>query len=550
MLNPFKSYRTLSRTRRILLIISKHGFGELFGWLKVKALWRRSASIVRPHVLTRAKRFRLMLEELGPTFIKFGQLLSTRSDLLPADVVEELVYLQDRVTPTPWKHIKGRFEHAGINIIETFSHFDTTPIASASLAQVYAATLKTGEKVALKVLKPNIEDIISADLSILERFAATITQHFEEAKRWEPEGIIREFRSSIYKELDLRHEGRNADIFRNNFADDPTVYVPKIYWNLSSRAVLVMEFIDGKRLIDCFDLAVPIELRREIAANGSQAVLKQIFVHGFFQADPHPGNGFVLDNGVICWLDFGMFARVDQDSLLYIAQGLYATLNKDADRLIKAVREIGMITDESEIDQLKLALIDLVDQYHGLPLKQIILAKLLAEAVQIIRLHKLRLRSDLMMLVKSISTIESVGRSLDPDFDIIQHAQPFIKQILTRQHSPGRLLDAAVSLGEDVTTFIRTAPDNMLQILRKMRDGQLKIDFMHKGLEGPVNELNRMIDKLILGLVTGALLIASSIIVQTGKGPQFMGYPLVGIIGFFAAGFLVLWITLDILRRR
>ena len=549
MLNPFKSYRTLSRTRRILLIVSKYGFGELMGWLKFKTWWRRSTGAEHP-ALTRAKRFRLMLEELGPTFIKFGQLLSTRSDLLPADVVEELVYLQDRVTPTPWKYMKLRFEQAGINIAQTFSHFDTTPIASASLAQVYGATLKNGDKIAIKVLRPNIEDIISSDLSILERFAAAITQHFEEAKRWEPEGIIREFRRSIYKELDLRHEGRNAEIFRNNFADDPTVYVPKIYWNLSSRHILVMEFIDGKRLIDCFDPAVPIELRKKIANNGAQAVLKQIFLHGFFQADPHPGNAFVLDDGVICWLDFGMFARVDQDSLLYIAQGLYATLNKDGDRLVKATRAIGMITDDSEIDQLKLALIDLVDQYHGLPLKQIVLGKLLSEVVQIIRLYKLRLRSDLMMLVKSISTIESVGRNLDPDFDIIEHAHPFIKNILAQQHSPGRLVNAAANLGEDIATFVRTAPDNVLQILRKMRDGQLKIDFMHKGLERPVNELNRMIDKLILGLITGSLLIASSLIVQTGRGPQLFGYSFVGIVGFGAAFFLALMITWDILKRR
>ena len=229
----------------------------------------------------------------------------------------------------------------------------------------------------------------------------------------------------------------------------------------------------------------PIELRKKIAESGAQAILKQIFSHGFFQADPHPGNCFVLDDGVICFLDFGMFARVDKDSLLYLAQGLYATINKDGDRLVKATRAIGMITDESETDQLKLALIDLVDQYHGLPLKQIVLCKLLSEVVQVIRLHKLRLRSDLMMLVKSISTIESVGRNLDPDFDIIEHARPFIKDILTQQHSPGKLLDAAMNLGEDIATFIRTAPDNVLQILRKMKDGQLKIDFMHKGLESP-----------------------------------------------------------------
>ena len=548
-MNPMRRYRTLGRTRRILTIMVTYGFGELIGWIKVSAWWRRHRPSAPPP-LSRAKRFRMMLEELGPTFVKFGQLLSTRSDLLPADVIEELVWLQDRVTPVPWKVMKVRFGQAGMNIDEMFAEFDTIPLASASLAQVYAARLKTGEKVAVKVLRPKIEEIINSDLAILEQFAALLTKHFEEAKRWEPEGIIREFRRSIHNELDLRHEGRNADIFRANFVGDPTVYVPKIYWPCSTRAVLVMEYIEGKRLSECFDPTIPVSVRKQIASNGANAVLRQIFHDGFFQADPHPGNGFVLENNVICFLDFGMFGRLDMDTLSYLSQGLYATINKDADRLIKAARAIGMVTEASDIEGLKPALIDLVDQYHGLPLKQIELGKLLNEVVAVIRMHRLRVRSDLMLLVKAISTIEGVGRNLDPDFDIIGHAKPFVREALIRDRSPKKLFKDVTDFVQDVTTFVKTAPDSMLQILRKMRDGQFKIDFMHKGLEQPINELNRMIDKLILGVIAGCALIASSLIVQTGKGPQLFGYPTVGIIGVFAAGLLSLWIVWDILHRR
>ena len=548
MLHPFRGYRTLGRTRRILTIVGRHGFGELMGWLKLRAWWRRTPLGVPP--LSRAKRFRLMLEELGPTFVKFGQLLSTRSDLLPADVIEELAWLQDRVTPVPWRVIKTRFAHVGIDVEDLFAEFDTTPIASASLAQVYAAKLKSGEKVAVKVLRPKIEEIINSDLAILEQFAAILTKHFDEAKQWEPEGVIREFKRSIHKELDLRHEGRNADIFRVNFADDPTVYVPKIHWPISSKAILVMEFVDGRRMADFFDPAIPVEVRKQVASNGANAVLKQIFRDGFFQADPHPGNGFVLPNNVICFLDFGMFGRLDMDTLSYLSQGLYATINKDADKLVKAARAIGMVTDDSDLEGLKPALIDLVDQYYGLPLKQISLGKLLNEVVAVIRTHRLRVRSDLMMLVKAITTIEAVGRNLDPDFDIISHAKPFVHDALLRERSPKKILRDTMDFVQDVTTFVKTAPDNMVQILRKMRDGQFKIDFMHKGLENATNELNRMVDKLILGVITGCLLIASSLIVQTGKGPQFLGYPLVGIVGFFAAGILTLYIVWDILRRR
>jgi len=526
-----------------------YGFGELLGWIKVRTWWLKNRPSAPPP-LSRAKRFRMMLEELGPTFVKFGQLLSTRSDLLPADVIEELVWLQDRVTPVPWKVMKVRFGQAGLNIDEMFAEFDTIPLASASLAQVYAARLKTGEKVAVKVLRPRIEEVINSDLAILEQFAALLTKHFEEAKNWEPEGIIREFRRSIHNELDLRHEGRNADIFRANFVGDPTVYVPKIYWPCSTRAVLVMEYIEGKRLSECFDPAIPVSVRKQIASNGANAVLKQIFHDGFFQADPHPGNGFVLENNVICFLDFGMFGRLDMDTLSYLSQGLYATINKDADRLIKAARAIGMVTEGSDIEGLKPALIDLVDQYYGVPLKQIELGKLLNEVVAVIRMHRLRVRSDLMLLVKAISTIEGVGRNLDPDFDIIGHAKPFVREALIRDRSPKKILKDVTDFVQDVTTFVKTAPDSMLQILRKMRDGQFKIDFMHKGLEQPINELNRMIDKLILGVIAGCALIASSLIVQTGKGPQLFGYPTVGIIGVFAAGLLSLWIVWDILRRR
>ena len=548
MFSPIKSYRTLSRYRTIVLTVSRYGFGELFGRLRIRSFRRKNVTAEK--VMSRGKRFRLLLEELGPTFIKFGQLLSTRSDLLPADIVEELIELQDRVSPWDWEKIKPRFDQAGIDIEKNFKQFDTVPIASASLAQVYSAMPNTGEHMAVKVLRPNIEETINADMEILGQFAAIFSKHFEEARRWEPEGLIREFRRSISRELDLRHEGRNADIFRMNFANDPTVYVPKIYWDMSSRQILVMEFIKGRKISEFFDPKIDIQIRKIIAANGARAVLKQIFQHGFFQADPHPGNTFVMENNVICFLDFGMFGRLDNETLQHLAQGLYALVGKDATKLIKAGRALGIITDETNLKELKLSVIDMVEQYHGIPLKQLHLGRLLAEIVQLVRMHKLKLRSDFMMLIKALTTIESIGRELDPEFDIIEHAKPFVGNIIAKQYSGARILKEARVLSEDFGELVKSAPEETLEILRKIRAGQLKIDFEHKGLEEPINELNRMTDKLMLGLVTAGLLVASSLMAQIGKGPTFLGYPIVGIFGFFAAGLMVLWIFWDIIRRK
>ena len=554
MFRPYQNYRTLRRYRQIILTLGRYGFGELIGRLNLLNLLKLKKTTVTPEhkgPAPRAVRFRLMLEQLGPTFIKLGQILSTRADLLPHDVVLELANLQDRVTPTPWRNIiKGLPDQLNHSFDNKFTEFNTEPIASASIAQVYAARLKSGEKVAVKIVRPGTEATFKDDLMILEHLASLAQTHLEEARRWDIHALVDQLRSSVNYELDLRHEGRNADIFRTNFADDPTVYVPKIYWEHTSRHVLVMEFIDGKPIADYFLPHADPQTRKILAQNGAKIVLKQIFDFGFFQADPHPGNAFVMDGNVICFLDFGMFGRLEPQALNILGRVLQAAAKKDIDRLFKAARDLGVLPDSTKQTQMRVAVLDLIEQYHGVPLRQVNVPQLLRDIVRLVSHYHVGIRHDFLFLIKALGIIEATGRKLDPDFDMLTHAEPFIRSMVTRRLSPRHVLDETQRFSEDVVQLTRESPEHLLEILRKASAGKLKLEFQHEGLERPFAQLNQMSDKLVLGLIIAALIIASALMARSGIGPSFLGYPVIGGVAFLIAGITGLWIIFDILRTR
>jgi len=554
MINPYRNFRSLRRYQQIILTVGRYGFGELIGRLNLFAILKlkRAGKLKKPSAqASRAVRFRLMLEQLGPTFVKLGQILSLRPDLLPLDIIAELQNLQDRVTPGKWPPIEKLLQNQlGTGYEQVFAEFDHEPIACASIAQVYAARLKTGEKVAVKIVRPGTEQIFKDDIIILEHFASLAQAHIEEARHWNLNAIVDQFRSSVQHELDLKHEGRNADIFRANFAHDDTIYVPKIYWDYTRRSVLVMEYIEGTPLAEFFSADADPVARKKLAHNGAQSVLRQIFENGFFQADPHPGNAFVLDNNVICYLDFGMFGRLDEQSLAILARVLHAAAKKDIDRILKAARDLNVLPEELNYAELKLDLLDLLEQYHGVPLKQIDVAQLLRHIVQLISRHHLGIRHDFLFLIKALGTIEATGRKLDPDFDMLSQATPFVRSLVLKRFSPRQIYDDAQRFGEDLSQLTRETPEHLLEILRKLRAGNIKIEFHHKELEKPFAQLNQMSDKIVLGLIIGALIIASALMAHVRLGPSLFGYPVIGGLGFLIAGVTGLWIIFDILRSR
>jgi ubiquinone biosynthesis protein len=550
---PYKKYRSLRRSRQIIVTLSRYGFDELADRLKMFRVrkWRKRTEMSVSASQTRAERVRLMLERLGPGFIKIGQVLSTRADLLPADIVIELSNLQDQVAHTPWdvmvKKSNGRL---GPNFTKNFSEFDTEPIASASMAQVYKACLQTGENVAVKIIRPGTRQIFEDDLMVFELLGHVMQKQFRETRQWDMQLILNQIRASVSHELDMQHEGRNADIFRANFAGDPTVYVPKIYWEHTSQDVLVMEYIEGRRISDYFDESADLQTRETLANHGANVVLKQIFQHGFFQADPHPGNAFILDGGVICFLDFGMFGRLESSALEQLGRALTAVVKKDIDRLLKAGSNLGILPDSKDQTEFKLALLDLVEQYHGIPLKQVNVRKMLGDVLQLIHKFNVGIRHDFLFLIKALGTIEATGRKLYPDFDMLSLVKPFVRSMVTDRYTPKHLADQSLLLGEDLSQLARETPEHLLEILRDMRHGKFKIEFQHENLERPLNQLDRSADKLVLGMVIAALIVASAVLAQARIGPEIYGFPIIGGLGFLIAGITGMGVIFDILRRR
>ncbi len=553
MFKPYKSYRSLRRYQQIIPVLSRYGFGELAGRMNLLQYvkFRRTPELSEPEKrASRAVRFRLMLERLGPSFIKFGQILSTRADLLPPDIIAELSNLQEHVAYMPWERMKKKSNGRLDDLERHFSEFNPIPIASASIAQVYKARLKSGQKVAVKIIRPGTREIFDDDLIIFEHLSHLLHRIVKEAQHWNMDAVLNQIRSSISHELDMRHEGRNADIFRKNFADDHLVYVPRIFWDYCQKDILVMEYVEGRRLSEFFGPQVDYQTRRLLARRGTKISLKQVFEHGFFHADPHPGNILVLPNNVICLLDYGMFGRLEPRALEALGRALHAVVRKDIERLFRAHRDLGVLPEGEDPTELKLALIDLIEQYHGLPLKQIDVRKLIMDVLQLINRFHVGIRHDFLFLFKAIGTIEGNGRKLDPDFDMIHHFKPFVRAMTMNRFAPRELLNQSILVTEDLSQLVRESPEHMLEILRDMRRGAFKLEFHHKGLEQASDQLDKSSDKVVLGMVIAALIVASAMLAQSHIGPEWQGFPLIGGLGFLIAGVTGLGVIFDILRRR
>jgi len=555
--HPIHQARRHKREAQIALIIARHGFGYLTGRFNPYTKWKlkrqaSSAAAQTAHI-ARSVRFRRMLEELGPTFIKLGQVLSTRPDILPLDIVNELAKLQDHVAPLSWEKVKKGLERQlGVDFEQNFSEYQTEPIASASIAQVYKARLKTGEPVAVKIIRPGTEQIVHDDLSILERRLPWLLHLTlgDDSRRWNPQAIIQQLRISIQFELDLQHEGRNADIFRANFQKDKRVYVPRIYWDYTNCYALVMEYIDGKPLSEYFGDDVAEERKKALARKGANIVLKQIFEDGFFQADPHPGNVFILEGDIICFLDFGMFGRLDPRAQSILGRVLHAVAKKDIHRLFKAARDLEVLPADGDPAEMRLAVLDLLEQYYGIPLKQINVRQLLRDIIQLVSRYQVGIRHDFLFLAKALSTVEASGRNLDPDFDMVSLIEPFVRKMVARRLSPQHILHDTHLFTEDVVQLTQETPELVLEILRQMRSGRSRMEFNLRGLESSLERLNRISDKITGGLIVAALTIASSLMAHAKLGPEKFGYPLIGGVGFLLAGITGAYLVYDMLRSR
>lgn len=548
-----RNYRNLQRLRQITSLLIKHGFGFLVNRLNLTEhlpLGRRLFERQFPDE-TLAVRLRLALEGLGTTFIKFGQLLSTRPDLIPQEFIEELKKLQDKVPPFSYPEVQELFRSEfKKNIGDIYRDFSVQPIASASIAQVHSAALRSGEKAAVKVRRPGIERAIKTDLDILGYIASLAEKHMPELKLYEPVNLVREFECIINGELDFTREGHNTDRFARNFAQDKTVHIPKVYWEFSRRTILTLERVEGIKINTLAELESAGLDRSIIAQNGANAVLKQVFIDGFFHGDPHPGNIRVLENNVIAFLDFGVVGILDEETKRGLTGLLLAMIRKDTAGIIDIFLNMGFITEEAAEPRLKHDLEDLMGKYYGLPLRQLETGKLIQELFHVVNRHKIRIPPDFVLMGKALITIEGIGRELDPGFNLSVQLRPFAQQLIRDNMGPSRLWNELTGILRDYAGLLKVLPRETRQILGKLREGKLKIEFEAQGLEHLTHTLDKVSNRIAFSMIIAALIIGSSLIMQTNKGILFWGYPVPGILGFLTAALMGIFLLISILRSR
>jgi len=545
------SYRRFRRFRQIIDVMVRNGFGGLIESLRLRRIYGRGERDIYPS--PRAKRLRLALEELGPTFIKVGQMLSTRADMVPPDIFEELQKLQDQVPPVPAEEIRPEIELELKSPIEAiFSEFDENPIAAASIGQVHKAQLKTGEKVAVKIQRPNIRNIIEEDIEILRALAGLAERHIPDIEIHDPTGFVNEFAKSIRQELDYTLEARNMERFAHNFADDNTIYVPKLYWSLTSGRILTMELIDGIKASQVEELKRSGYDTERIAVKGAEAYLKQIFIHRFFHGDPHPGNIFILPGEVIGIMDFGIMGRISPTMVTKLSNMLISIVRKDPDRIAENLLQISVTHGDLNVEDLKADVVEFVDKYYGTPLNQFQMSELVRDMSEISAKHKIRIDRQLSLLGKALAEIEGLGRTLDPDFDVMPLIEPFVKDLILSRNAPGELFSRSAQIIRDYADIAKTLPRDLQTAVEKAKSGKLRIEFKHVGLENLVSELERSTSRLAFSMIIAALVISSTLIIQLKPaiGPSLFGIPVIGALGYLIAAISGLWLLITIIRSR
>jgi len=537
--------KNINRLRQILNILIRHGFGELVSQLHVFRLYilgkrflAPKSEDVRAHKST-PERLRLALEELGPTFVKLGQLMSTRADWFPDEWSTEFKKLQDKVPPFTFEQVRELVEkELGKPLTEVYASFDITPVASASIAQVHFATLKDGRELAVKVRRPEIGKILDSDISIMYVIANLIVKYVPDWARFRPVEVVREFHKTIRQELDFTIEATRADRFRRNFKDDPEAYFPRVYWEYSSKKVLTMERISGIPIDEAEPLKAAGFDLKEIAERGVRVFFRQALGDGFFHADMHPGNVFVGSKGEIIHVDFGIVGQIDDELRTYLARLLYYLMKRDFKAMAKIHRDMGLIGPNVDIREFEDALIDIAEPIFGKPLAEINVSALLWKLIETAKRFDMHMQPNLLLLQKSMVVVEGVGRELYPKLNVWAVARPFIFKLMKKSIDP----KAAVKKGYDtmieMAEFTATLPSQLTSVFNKVINDRLRIEFAHLNLD----ELNARIDKtgdrLVYGMVVAALIVGSSIIVMAGKGPMLFDLPVLGLAGYVVAGIL------------
>ena len=544
--------RNIGRLSEIAQVAVKHGFGYFFERHRLTDLvpWiGRDGSVETP--TDRGRRLREMLDELGPTFVKFGQLLSTRPDIVPPDVVLELQKLQDDVRPIPFADVERVIsEELGITIEQAFLEFDEQPTAAASIGQVHHAVLPNGERVAVKVQRPNAPRQIESDISLLYQAARLAKERVRALDFIDAEQVVDEFARSIRGELDYRAEARNAEAFRRNFAGQADVKIPRVHWTYTRRRVLVLELLQGAQVAD-LDLAGLGEgERRELAYRIAETWMTMIFRHGFFHGDPHPANIFVLDGGAAVGLvDFGQVGKLTDEDISKLTGLFIDAANERVDAMPRRLAELGVRYPREREEEFTDELRDVYYRYYGVSLAEIDPLQVIREAFELIYRLNLRLPTRFVLLDKAIATLASVGAELYPDFNVFEVAKPYARNLMIERFSPERILSRAQKESSEFVRIAATMPYQVHDFLEQIRDGQIEVGFVHKGLDDFMHKVDVAFNRLVVALIVVGGLIGSSLIGIFAKhGPFVFGVNFLSFLGFLLSGALGIWLLWGVIR--
>jgi len=543
---PFNALHHAVRAKEILAVLTRHGFADFLSQIDLPAgFWQRLLPRP-PDRRSSAERIRLAAEQLGPTFVKLGQLLSMRPDVLPHDIILELRKLQDRVQPLPFAAIRPGLIHAlGREVAEVFSDFNEEPAASASLAQVYFARLRDGTPVAVKVQKPDLLPKLETDFDLALWLAQLLHERIAALRPMDLPAVIAEARAAVLLELDFRREAHNQEYFNSLNAHPGQVFAPRLYPEFSSEHVLVMERIDGTPVSAAE--ALPEEQRRKLAANGAESLLRQVFISGFFHADPHAGNLLVASDGRLCFLDWGLAGHLTRRLRNALADFWIAAVEQDTERIVQIAADLAPVDARPDLRLMEKEVTLALREELNFAVGRQALGRAMLRLLYIFGRQGIPLSRDYALMAKAVISIEEVGRTLDPQFDLRRQAEPVLRELHGERLHPRRFVRRTTDMLRHTLIGLQDLPFELRRLVRRLEHDNLAINLHHRGLEQHDEAIKIAANRIALGVIIGALIVGSSLIVITGIQPHLLGYPALGIVGYLLSAVLGLYVIWDII---
>ncbi len=555
--NIGRTIQHLNRFREIVGVFLKYGYEDIAHRLHLPQVLNLKLRSQRGrdeqatiHQFTQPQKVRRACEELGPTFVKIGQILSTRPQLLPDGFAEELAKLQDSVAPIAFAEIRQVVEaELKRPLAEVYSEFEETPIGSASIAQVHRARLKSGRQVVVKVQRPGIQEKVRVDLEILLHVAALAEKHLEETKVHRPTAVVEEIARTLQQEMDFTTEAAHLERFARQFADEPTIYIPAVIREASTQQILTMEYIAGIKASNLRELSDAQLDHQEIARRIADLMMKQFFVHGFFHADPHPGNIHILPGNTICFLDFGMMGFLGRRGRENFAALVTGIARRNEVAVADALIRLAASDTEPSRPNLETETAEFMHQHFYRPLAELEFGKLTTELVHLTTRHGLGIPPDFFLMLKSLSAMETLVRRLHPGHNLIEQATPFLKRVRLERFGPRKMAQSLYEVGLEFAELASTLPGELRRIIAHLKTGETRVIFKHEGLEPAMNAWDRGTNRLAYAIMLAAVVIGSAVIYHAGSTPGGQGIPTIGLAGFIISALMAIGLILAILKH-